>query len=139
LRQQQESTPFGSARRLTSIRRRADPGEERCSDGESEWTCTLPVVDFKVSDQVYTFEGSTASYPPAYEVGEQVGVRYDPTNPNAAQIDSLFERWVFPVIIIPAMILAALILNFFMIRAWRRGDGEVTTRRIRLKVAGANA
>ena len=40
---------------------------------------------------------------------------YDPTNPNTAQIDSYFERWVFPVIIIPAMILAALILNFFMI------------------------
>jgi hypothetical protein len=85
--------------------------------------CTyVPVVDFTVNNQVYTFEGDNASDPPAYEVGEQVQVRYDPTNPNTAQIDSLFERWAFPVIIIPAMILTAAILNFFMIRSWRRGE-----------------
>lgn len=85
--------------------------------------CTyVPVVDFQVSGQIYTFEGDNASYPPKYEVGEQVSVRYDPTNPNTAQIDSLFERWAFPVCIIPAMILAAAILNFFMIRSWRRGE-----------------
>jgi len=85
--------------------------------------CTyVPVVDFEVNDQVYTLEGDNASYPPAYEVGEQVDVRYDPTNPNTAQIDSLFARWLFPVIIIPTMILAALVINFFMIRAWRRGE-----------------
>ena len=58
----------------------------------------------------------------AYQVGEQVNVRYDPLNPNTAQIDSFFERWIFPIIIIPTMILAAAILNFFMIRAWRRGE-----------------
>lgn len=86
--------------------------------------CTyVPVVDFQVSGNVYTFEGDNASYPPAYEVGEAVQVRYDPTNPNTAQIDSFFERWIFPIIIIPAMIVAAVILNFYMIRAWRRGEG----------------
>ncbi len=82
----------------------------------------MPVVDFTVRGQIYTFEGDNASYPPAYEVGEQVEIRYDPTNPNTAQIDSLFERWIFPIIIIPAMIIGAAILNFFMIRAWRRGE-----------------
>jgi len=92
------------------------------SDPEGGCCTYVPVVDFQVSDQVYTFEGDNASYPPAYKVGEQVDVRYDPTNPNTAQIDSLFERWAFPVIIIPAMILAALVVNFFMIRAWRRGE-----------------
>lgn len=85
--------------------------------------CTyVPVVDFEVNNQVYTFEGDTASYPPQYEVGEQVSVRYDPTNPNTAQIDSLFGRWIFPIIIIPAMILAALVINIVMLRAWRRGE-----------------
>ena len=92
------------------------------SDAEGGCCTYVPVVDFKVSDQVYTFEGDNASDPPAYQVGEQVNVRYDPTNPNTAQIDSFFERWIFPIIIIPAMILAAAILNFFMIRAWRRGE-----------------
>jgi hypothetical protein len=51
-----------------------------------------------------------------------VDVRYDPTNPNTAQIDSFFERWIFPVIIIPAMILAALVINVVMVRAWMRGE-----------------
>jgi hypothetical protein len=92
------------------------------SDAEGGCCTYVPVVDFKVNDQVYTFEGDNASDPPAYQVGEQVNVRYDPTNPNTAQIDSFFERWIFPILIIPAMILAAAILNFFMIRAWRRGE-----------------
>lgn len=85
--------------------------------------CTyVPVVDFQVQDQIYTLEGDNASYPPAYDVGEQVEVRYDPANPHTAQIDSRFERWVFPVLIIPAMIITALIFNYFMIRAWMRGE-----------------
>jgi len=92
------------------------------SDAEGGCCTYVPVVDFYVNDQVYTFEGDNASYPPAYEVGEGVSVRYDPTNPNTAQIDSLFERWAFPVIIIPAMIIAAAVLNIVMIRAWRRGE-----------------
>ena len=92
------------------------------SDAEGGCCTYVPVIDFNVNDQVYTFEGDNASYPPAYEVGEQVNVRYDPTNPNTAQIDSFFERWIFPILIIPAMILATVILNFFMIRAWRRGE-----------------
>ncbi len=92
------------------------------SDGEGGCCTYVPVIDFNVNDQVYTFEGDNASYPPAYAVGEQVSVLYDPTNPNTAQIDSLFERWAFPVIIIPAMIVTAAILNVFMIRAWRRGE-----------------
>ena len=92
------------------------------SDAEGGCCTYVPVVDFKVNDQVYTFEGDNASDPPAYQVGEQVNVRYDPTNPNTAQIDSFFERWIFPILIIPAMVLAAAILNFFMIRAWRRGE-----------------
>lgn len=92
------------------------------SDGEGGCCTFVPVVDFHVNGNVYTFEGDTASDPPAYRVGQQVDVRYDPNNPNTAQIDSWFERWAFPVIIIPAMIIAAIFLNFFMIRAWRRGE-----------------
>jgi hypothetical protein len=92
------------------------------SDGEGGCCTYVPVIDFFVNDQIYTFEGDNASDPPAYDVGEQVNVRYDPTNPNTAQIDSFFERWIFPIIIIPAMTIGAAILNFFMIRAWVRGE-----------------
>ena len=63
-----------------------------------------------------------ASNPPAYPVGEEVPVLYDPARPETAQINKWTEGWPFPIIIIPAMILAALLANFFMIRAWRRGE-----------------
>lgn len=90
----------------------------------SEGGCCVysPVVEFHVNGQAYSFEGDNASYPPEYKVGEVVDVRYDPLKPETAQIDSLFERWAFPVCIIPAMTITALVLNFFMFRAFRRNQ-----------------
>jgi hypothetical protein len=92
------------------------------SDGEGGCCTYVPVVEFDAGGQVYSFEGSTASYPPAYELGERVPVLYDPANPQTAQIDKWSERWLFPILIIPSMLIAALVANFFMIRAWRRGE-----------------
>ena len=90
----------------------------------SEGGCCVysPVIEFVAGGQTYSFESDNASNPPAYQVGEEVAVLYDSANPETAQINSSFERWVFPIIIIPAMIFAALILNFFTIRSWRRGE-----------------
>jgi len=51
-----------------------------------------------------------------------VNVIYDPANPDTAQINKWTERWLFPLIIIPAMLIGALILNFFMIRSFWRND-----------------
>ena len=81
-----------------------------------------PVIEFNVNGQAYSFEGDTASYPPAYDLGEEVDVLYDPADPDTAQINKWSERWLFPLIIIPAMIFAALLVNFFMIRAIWRGE-----------------
>jgi hypothetical protein len=90
----------------------------------SEGGCCVysPVIEFNVNGQSYTFEGGNASYPPAYEVGEQVSVLYDPADPETAQINKWTERWLFPIIIIPAMLFAALLVNFFLIRAFWRND-----------------
>jgi len=90
----------------------------------SEGGCCVysPVVEFDANGQTHSFESDNASDPPAYEVGEVVNVIYDPSDPNTAQINKWSERWLFPIIIIPAMIFAAVILNFFMIRAWMRGE-----------------
>lgn len=90
----------------------------------SEGGCCVysPVVEFNANGQTYSFEGDTASDPPAYDVGEVVNVIYDPSDPDTAQINKWSERWLFPIIIIPAMIFTAAILNFFMIRAWIRGE-----------------
>jgi hypothetical protein len=94
--------------------------EQNDSDGNC---CTyVPVVEFEADGRTYSFEGGTASDPPAYETGERVPVLYDPADPETAQIDKWSERWLFPMLIIPAMIIAALVTTVVMFRAWRRGD-----------------
>lgn len=91
------------------------------SDSSDGGCCVYsPVIEFNLNGQTYSFEGDNASYPPAYEVGESVSVLYDPADPHTAQINKWSERWLFPILIVPAMTLGALIVNFFMIRAlWR--------------------
>ena len=91
------------------------------SDSSDGGCCVYsPVIEFNLNGQTYSFEGDNASYPPAYEVGESVSVLYDPAEPHTAQINKWSERWLFPILIVPAMVLGALIVNFFMIRAlWR--------------------
>lgn len=90
----------------------------------SEGGCCVysPVIEFDAGGQTYSFEGGNASDPPAYEAGETVEVIYDPSDPSTAQINKWTERWLFPILIIPAMLLAALVLNFFMIRAFVRNE-----------------
>ena len=98
---------------------------EESSSTEGGCCVYSPVIEFEVNGQAYSFESSNASYPPAYEVGERVEIIYDPANPNTAQINKWHERWLFPIIIIPAMILTSIILTFMMIRAWRRGENVI--------------
>lgn len=95
---------------------------EESDDSEGGCCVYSPVIEFEANGQTFTFEGDNASYPPAYEVGEQVEVIYNPADPGTAQINKWTERWLFPIIIIPVMILAALILNFFMIRSFIRNE-----------------
>ncbi len=94
--------------------------ESKTSEG---YCCEYaPVVEFDVNGQTYSFENDSASDSPDYEIGSQVQVRYDPADPNTAQIDNAVERWLFPAIIIPAMLFAALLVNFTLVRAWVRGE-----------------
>ncbi len=95
---------------------------EEGSDSDGDCCVYSPVVEFEANGQRYSFDGDTASYPPAYEVGEQVSVLYDPADPNTAQINKWTERWLMPVILVPAMLLTALIVNFVLIRSFWRND-----------------
>lgn len=95
---------------------------EESSDSDGGCCVYSPVVEFKANGQTYSFEGDNASYPPAYDVGEEVSVIYHPNDPDTAQINKWTERWLFPLIIIPAMIFTALIVNFFLIRSFWRND-----------------
>ena len=93
--------------------------------GEVTTGTVTRLVEFQANGQTYSFENGNASDSVDYTVGSDVNVRYDPANPNTAQIDNVVERWLFPILIIPSMIFAALITNFFSFRAWRRGDDSI--------------
>jgi Protein of unknown function (DUF3592) len=86
------------------------------SDSAEGGCCVYsPVIEFTASDdQKYSFEGDTASDPPAYDVGEQVNVIYDPKDPDTAQINK--------ILIIPIMTITALIVNFVLLRMLWRGE-----------------
>lgn len=93
------------------------------SDSAEGGCCVYsPVIEFTANGQTYSFEGDTASYPPAYDVGEEVSVLYHPQDPDTAQINKWTERWLFPIIIIPAMTITAIIVNIVMIRMFWRND-----------------
>ena len=95
---------------------------EESSDGDGGCCVYSPVIEFEANGQTYSFESGNASSPPAYDVGEQVVVLYDPTDPDTAQINKWTERWLMPVILVPAMLFTALILNFFLIRSFWRNE-----------------
>jgi hypothetical protein len=75
-----------------------DPARKRYVDREYFY----PVVEFDLPDgthkRVQTAEGS---WPPAYEVGQGVAVRYDPDHPTSARIESgsgAVLMWVWTIV-----------------------------------------
>ncbi|HEX2996771.1 MAG TPA: DUF3592 domain-containing protein [Anaerolineales bacterium] len=59
-----------------------------------------PVVEFTASDgRLRSVQMSEGSWPPSYEVGDEVTVRYDPDHPLVARIESLGSNammWILP-------------------------------------------
>jgi hypothetical protein len=50
-----------------------------------------PVVRFTAENgHAYQFTSSSSTYPPAYDVGETVGILYDESIPHEASINSFF-------------------------------------------------
>ncbi len=82
----------------------------------------MAVVEFEVNGQTYSFKDDTAAYPPKYELGENVIVRYDRSNPNIAQIDSKFPLWLFPSCMIAGLIIALVVVNIWGWKMWKRGE-----------------
>jgi Protein of unknown function (DUF3592) len=58
-----------------------------------------PVVHFVAKDgQDMQFEADQGADKPEYDVGDSVRVLYDPTNPNAAQLQTWSSTWAVPII-----------------------------------------
>ncbi|MEI6894962.1 MAG: DUF3592 domain-containing protein [Colwellia sp.] len=59
-----------------------------------------PVVGFfTLNESYYEFESSVSSSPPAYRVGESIGILYLTTDPNEAKINGFFSLWGGAVIL----------------------------------------
>ncbi|MDQ2936796.1 MAG: DUF3592 domain-containing protein [Acidobacteriota bacterium] len=56
-----------------------------------------PVVDFATSTgHAVRFESQFGTMPATHRLGQKVEVRYDPANPQGAEIDSATSRWLVP-------------------------------------------
>ncbi|WET02125.1 DUF3592 domain-containing protein [Flavobacterium sp. YJ01] len=63
-------------------------------------TTYSPVVSFTTkSGQTITYTSSVSSNPPSYDIGENVQIFYDPTNPNDAEINGFFSLWLGVIIL----------------------------------------
>jgi hypothetical protein len=70
---------------------------DRLSSG-SQGKVWYPTVEFTVDGRVYSFDSSSASRPPAYDVGETVPVAYAPADPSDAQIVTFMSTYFGPTI-----------------------------------------
>jgi hypothetical protein len=60
-----------------------------------------PVFQFVAENgKSYTVTSSTATSPPSFTVGEKVQVLYRKSDPGGAEIDSLWQLWLVPIILV---------------------------------------
>lgn len=100
-----------------------------------------PTVEFRTrTGERIRVEGKISVSPSPYEVGERIGVFYDPADPAAALIDAFAERW-FIALLLGGFAVVFLLVGGTMflaglrrVRRWRRLLGEGA--RIEGRVAG---
>lgn len=60
-----------------------------------------PVVEFTLSaGETIRFTSDFGSRPAGHQVGQQVNVRYDPSDPQKAEIESTMSAWLVPAILV---------------------------------------
>jgi hypothetical protein len=80
------------------------------------------IFEFEVNGETYSFRDDTSAYPPKYELGETVTVRYDRSNPNLAHIDGVLPAWLFPSCMVILIVLMSIFINVLSWRAWKRRE-----------------
>lgn len=72
--------------------------ESRDSD-DNYTTSHYPVIEFKNSrGKVIQFTSKLGRNPPAFKIGQEVKVLYDPQVANSAKIETFVEIWLLPVV-----------------------------------------
>ncbi|MHC4758443.1 MAG: DUF3592 domain-containing protein [Planctomycetota bacterium] len=104
--------------------------EKSYSDGNSRYCPIFTFVDNTGNEQ--RARSSVSSYPPPYEVGDNIPVLYDPQNPEKADIDSFWNLWlasvVFFVLSAPALIFGA-VLAFVLPFVFTRIGMHIETKK----------
>jgi hypothetical protein len=54
---------------------------------------TAPVITYLWDGSTMTYQSNSFSYPPAYELNEEVNIYVDRNEPSQVLIDSFFDRW----------------------------------------------
>ena len=64
-------------------------------------TMICPVVEFTVpSGEKIRFTSEFGSRPASYKIGQNVNVRYDPADPQKAEVESTMNNWMVPLILV---------------------------------------
>lgn len=93
---------------------------ELVSDFDSDGFSFRPVVEYEVDGKRYRIKGLVGFNPPVHEIGQTMRVLYKVEKPSEAYIDSIVDRWLFPLMF---TFLGGLFLIFgFLMRRSATGD-----------------
>lgn len=74
-----------------------------------------PVVEFATpSGEKIRFTSDFGSLPARHKIGQSVNVRYDPLDPQKAEIESAMNLWLIPVILVFMGIIACCLAVAFL-------------------------
>jgi hypothetical protein len=75
------------------------PGQSAVIDGGDGNVPYSARFKFKADDgKVYVATAGVATNPPSFEIGEEVRVRYLPTDPTSARLSYFWQLWLEPVL-----------------------------------------
>ncbi len=100
----------GKVVRITEVKRLTGKGSRSA-------TINVPDVEYVVDGKTYVFFDNECTWPPIYEVGDEVKVIYDPESPNISYMFSLIGYWInLSEIFIAGLFIAIPLALYFAIK-----------------------
>lgn len=96
--------------------------------GADFFTDIYPVVEFEANGETYSVRSQNNYYwwdrYLRFPVGRPVEMRYDPANPENAEINSWVDLWTEPLLLGVFTGIAAIAVNVFLFLRWRIGHNK---------------
>lgn len=94
-------------------------------DVSASFSDFYPVLDFEAGGQTYSVRSQNTyrwwNKYTRFPIGKEADMRYDPANPDKAEIDSLLDLWFEPILLGIFAIIAMIGTNAFFFARWRAG------------------